>query len=106
MLETLLSSLPGVAFVFAATIGGLLVFRQVYIKTLGEMQEKLIAAQDRQIKQLKLENAAMRAAFKQLGIEIGDINEQEIVLVQQEQQQKRTHVIRVRTDDVKNGKAP
>jgi hypothetical protein len=49
MLETLLPSLPTTVIMAAVTLGGLWVFRRTYVKQLGEMQEKIISAQEKQI---------------------------------------------------------
>lgn len=110
MINLFLNNLPSAIIALVVVICGVIAYRRLNTKQLGDIQalaietyKNLNEAQDQEIRKLRMENVAMRAAFKQLGIDIGDINEKEIVLVQVEQQQKRTHIIQVKVDDIKSG---
>lgn len=94
-LETLLTSLPSIVITLAVIVGGLFVFRRAYVKQLGELQERVIAAyksenetQGKELSRLRREVAAMRVAFKQLGVEI-EIDNDVITIVDGQQPQRK-----------------
>jgi len=102
--ENLLLSLPSIAITLCVIIGGLFVFRRAAVKQLGDLQESVIAAykeqnesQERELKRLRREVIAMRAAFKQLGMEI-EINGTAITLIDSHQA-KRKRIIQVPDDE-------
>ena len=104
MPENLLLSLPSIAITLSVIIGGLFVFRRAYVKQLGELQERVIAAykeqnesQEKELKRLRREITAMRMAFKQLGMEI-EINGDTITLIDGHQA-KRKRVIQISADE-------
>lgn len=93
------------ALMLAATLGALWVFRRAAVKELAAIQGQIVevykeqnAAQEQQIKRLRAENIAMRAAFKQLGVEIEMVDEHEIILVQRDPGAKRTRITNIRID--------
>lgn len=89
----LLSSLPSIVIALAVTLGGLFAFRRTYTKSLGEIQERLIAAQEKELVRLRRDGVAMRYAFKQLGVEIeidGDV-----ITIIDGQQAKRKRIIQI-----------
>ena len=103
--ENLLLSLPSIAITLCVIIGGLFVFRRAAVKQLGELQESVIAAykeqnesQERELVRLRRAIIAMRAAFKQLGMEI-EINGTTITLIDGHQQGKRKRIIQVPDDE-------
>jgi len=98
--ENLLLSLPSIVITLSVIIGGLFVFRRAYVKQLGELQERVINAykeqdesQQKELKRLRREIMAMRAAFKQLGMEI-EINGTAITLIDSHQA-KRKRIIQI-----------
>ncbi len=102
--ENLLLSLPSIAITLCVIIGGLFVFRRAAVKQLGELQESVIAAykeqnesQERELVRLRRAIIAMRAAFKQLGMEI-EINGTTITLIDGHQG-KRKRIIQVPDDE-------
>jgi len=103
--ENLLLSLPSIVITLSVIIGGLFVFRRAYVKQLGELQERVINAykeqdesQQKELKRLRREIVAMRAAFKQLGMEI-EINGTSITLIDGHQQGKRKRIIQLPADE-------
>jgi len=104
MPENLLLSLPSIVITLSVIIGGLFVFRRAYVKQLGELQERVIAAykeqdesQTKELKRLRREINAMRVAFKQLGMEI-EINGTTITIING-QQPKRKRIIQLPADE-------
>jgi hypothetical protein len=100
MPENLIVALPSAVITICMVLGGLFVFRRAYVQQLGELQERIIAtyketneAQVKELERLRQEINAMRAAFKQLGVEI-EINGDTITLINV-QQPKRTRVVQV-----------
>jgi hypothetical protein len=100
MPENLMTALPSIVITLCVIVGGLFVFRRSYAKSLGELQERVIGiykleneAQAKEIKNLKRDNVAMRAAFKQLGVEI-EIDGDTITIINGVQP-KRKRIIQV-----------
>lgn len=66
MLDAFLPSLPTTVIMAAVTLGGLWVFRRTYVKQLGEMQEKIIDAQEKQISILTKKVARLEGVLSTL----------------------------------------
>lgn len=102
MPEFITNAVPGAIIALVIGILGVVAYRRFNTKQLGEIQERLIEAQEKEIKRLRREVAAMRAALKHLGIEI-EIDGNEVILID-EQKPKRTRIMTVSIEDnVKNG---
>ena len=104
MPENLLLSLPSIVITLSVIVGGLFVFRRAAVKQLGELQESVIGAykeqsetQEKELVRLRREIKAMRAAFKQLGMEI-EINGTSITLIDSHQA-KRKRIIQIPADE-------
>jgi hypothetical protein len=101
-MTTIPNFLPYLSAVFAVclVIGGFFAFRYGYSQQAGKIEERVISAltelnkaQEKEIKALKRDNVAMRAAFKQLGVEI-EIDGDTITIING-QQPKRTRIVQV-----------
>ncbi len=104
MPEFIANNLPSIVLLLIASILGAIAYRRNNLKQLREIQTQvtatykiLIEAQEQELKRLRKENIAMRAAFKQLGIEI-EITGNEITLIRSESP-KRTRITQVHIDE-------
>ncbi len=100
-----MNSLPAVILMLVGLLVGAVAYRRNNTKQLREIQNQVIAVYQAQkaqledeIKRLRKENIAMRAAFKQLGVEI-EINGDEVVLIQNDlPRPKRTRIMQVHAE--------
>ena len=69
------------------------------LKAQNEAQERQIQILEKELLHMKRNEIAMRAAFRQLGVEISEISDTEIILVQANQPAKNTRIIQIPADE-------